>query len=195
MKKAFLSFAILAMILFSCTKPGPIGPTGPAGTNGKDGVAGTNGAAGANGTNGTNGINGNANVIGSNTVVSSNWTSLSDDGINFDYSITVTWASITQAIVDKGVVMVYLQNGSSWIALPLTISGTTSGKTYSGAFVFSINAGAVNIEFAGFNGNGSPGTTTLNGKTFRIVAISASAKTAYPYINWGNYEEVRELIK
>lgn len=191
MKKALFSFAILAMMfLSSCTKPevGPIGPAGTNGTNGKDGTAGTNG---------TNGINGNANVIGSNTVVLNNWITISDNGTYFIYNSTLLWASITQAIVDKGIVIVYMKDGSSWVALPITvsgISGTTGIFHYSITIGYEIKVGTVTLSCSGFDDLGSPGAAALNGDTFRIVAISASVAKAYPNMNWGNYEEVKTII-
>jgi hypothetical protein len=183
MKKTLLSFAILAMILFSCTKPGPIGPTGPAGTNGKDGAAGTNGtngAAGTNGTNGTNGVNGNANVIGTTTVAlnSGSWTA---SGSFFMATLTTT--AITQAIVDKGAVMVYEQSATFWRALPYT-SGVVSKF-----FIFTLNS--VSIVYQ--NTDGSQ-TTNPGNQTYRIVAISSSVAAANPNVNWGNYEEVMKIL-
>jgi hypothetical protein len=181
MKKAFLSFAILAMILLvSCTKPGPIGPTGPAGTNGTNGAAGTAGTAGTNGTNGTNGVNGNANVIGTNTVAlnSGNW---SASGSIFE--ATITAPAITQAIVDKGAVIVYEQFGSYWVALPYTV-----GKL-SVVYYFTLNT--VKIDYA-YNDNSQ--TPNPGNKTYRIVAISSSVAAANPNVDWKNYEEVIKLL-
>lgn len=174
MKKALFGFAILAMMfLSSCTKPevGPIGPAGTAGTNGKDGTAGTNG---------TNGINGNANVIGTNTVAlnSGSWTASG----NAFYAVFTTTA-ITQAIMDKGVVMVYEQSASLWRALPYT-SGIVSK-------FFSFTLNTVYLYYQ--NTDGSQ-TTNPGNQTYRIVAISASVAKAYPNMNWGNYEEVKTII-
>lgn len=182
MKKVLFSFAILAMMfLASCTKPGPIGP---------DGTAGINGTNGKDGTNGTAGTNGNANVIGSNTVITNNWVSIYDDGIYFTYQSTITWASITQAIVDKGIVIVYWQDGSAWIALPYTETGHTGSVTLG----YSISVGKVTLQCTGFFDSGSPGVTNANGDTFRIVAISASVAAAHPNVNWENYEEVKTIL-
>jgi hypothetical protein len=185
MKKAFLSFAILAMILFSCTKPevGPIGPIGPAGTNGKDGIAGTNGtngAAGTNGTNGTNGVNGNANVIGTATVAltSGSWTASSKA-----FYVILNVPAVTQAIVDKGVVLVYEQFGSSWVALPYT------GGIASRYFMFALNYVTIFYQ----NTDGSQ-TTNPGNLTYRVVAISSSVAAANPNVNWGNYEEVMKIL-
>src|SRR5450759_2038184 len=185
MKKAFLSFAILAMILFSCTKPevGPIGPQGTAGTNGTNGAAGTagtNGTNGAAGTNGTNGVNGNANVYGGNTVTtnSGSWTASGSA-----FLVTITSTAITQAIVDKGLVMVYEQSASYWRALPYT-SGIVSKFFY-----FTLNSVSVVYQ----NTDGSQ-TTNPGNQSYRIVAISSSVAAANPNVNWGNYEEVMKIL-
>jgi hypothetical protein len=163
MKKVFFSIAFLAMILLSsCTKPGPEGPVGKAGTNG------------------TNGTNGNANVIGTNTLAltSSSWTA---SGKFFYAGITAT--AITQAIVDKGVVMVYEQFGSSWTALPYTFG------ILSRSFDFTLNS--VRIYYQ--NTDNSQ-TTNPGNQTYRIVAISSSVAAANPNVNWGNYEEVMKIL-
>lgn len=181
MKKTFLSFAILAMILLvSCTKPGPIGPQGTAGTNGTNGKDGTAGTNGTNGTDGTNGINGNANVIGTNTVAlnSGSWTA---SGSYFVATFSTT--AITQAIVDKGAVMVYEQSASFWRALPYT-SGIVSKFFY-----FTLNSVSVVYQ----NTDGSQ-TTNPGNQTYRIVAISSSVAMANPNVNWGNYEEVKTIL-
>jgi hypothetical protein len=178
MKKAFLSFAILAMIfLSSCTKPeaGPVGPQGPAGTNG---------------TNGTNGINGNANVIGSNTIVINNWTAVSNNGTYFTFNSTITWTTITQAIVDRGTVVVYMQDGSSWLALPYTEAGQTGSLTLG----YRISVGVVTLICTGYSNTTIPTASSLNGDTFRVVAIPASVATANPNVNWENYEDVMKIL-
>lgn len=80
MKKSIILgvFALTALTFGDCTKA-------------KDGAPGAQGPEG------------NANVIGSNTVTASNWTL--NSGIM--YYATLTSSNITQAIVDKGVVLVY----------------------------------------------------------------------------------------
>jgi len=183
MKKAFLSFAILAMIfLVSCTKPGPEGPQGPAGTNGTNGAAGTNGINGTDGTNGTNGIDGNANVVGTSTVAlnSGSWSLTSGQF----YMATLTTTAITQDIVDKGVVIVYEQSATYWRALPYT-SGIVSKF-----FIFTLNE----VTVAWQNTDGSL-TANPGNQTYRVVAISASVAAANPNVNWGNYEEVMKILK
>lgn len=153
-------------MLTSCTKEGPAGPAG------KDG---------------------NANVISSNTVTLSNWISLYDDGTEFTYSSTVTWPTITQDIRDRGLVMAYMKNPSTqaWQALPYSYSG----DGYSDAINFDVNTGLVNITYDGYDLSGSPGASSMNGLiTIRLVAASASARTAHPDVDWTNYEEVNALL-
>lgn len=187
MKKTLFCFAILAMILLSsCSKPevgatGPQGATGPAGAQGNTGPAGPQGPAGTNGTNGTNGVNGNANVIGTNTVAlnSGNWTA---SGKFFYAGITTT--AITQAIVDKGVVMVYEQSGSYWYPLPFTAG------ILSKYFDFTLNTVYIFYQNTDISQTTNPGN-----QTYRIVAISSTVAEANPNVNWGNYEEVMKILK
>jgi hypothetical protein len=166
MKKIAPFVIVLALALSSCTKEGPAGPAGQ---------------------------DGNANVISSNTVTLSNWISLYDDGIDFTYSSTVTWSTITQDIRDRGMVMAYIKNPTTqaWQALPYSYSG----DGYSEAFNFDINTGLVNITYDGYDLSGSPGASSLNGYiTIRLVAVPASARTANPDVDWSNYQEVSALL-
>ncbi len=160
---------------------------------GPKGDKGDKGDAGVNGTNGTNGTNGNANVIASTTFTLNNWTSNFDDGINFNYSASASWAGITQAIVDKGVVVVYFDDGSGgWVALPYSYAEDTYSST---TINFSFSVGMVAVEYTGFDDSGSFGASALNGLlAIRIVAISASNREAYPNVNWSNYNEVKAVL-
>jgi hypothetical protein len=95
MKKTFFKTAVLiviTLISISCSNEGP---------------AGAAGAIGASGTNGTNGINGNANVVGLSpfSTTSSNWSS-SFGGAVWTANLPSA-SSITQSIVDKGIVNVF----------------------------------------------------------------------------------------
>ena len=79
--------------------------------------------------------------------------------------------------------MVYEQFGSYWVALPYTI-----GKL-SVVYYFTLNT--VKIDYV-YNDNSQ--TPNPGNKTYRIVAISASAMLAHPNINWTNYEEVKTIL-
>ena len=185
-----LVMGLLALTFFSsCAKQGEVGPTGPAGkdgingtnglngtngTDGQDGQDGTNGTNGTNGTDGVDGKDGNANVIGTNpfSVTSTNW--ISGGGGTY-YTATFTSSVITQAIVDKGVVMCYMQiSNGVWTPLPV------------GIFSFYFTTGTL-VVFSDDSAN--PGA-----RTFRMVAISASNLEKYPDLDLNNYEEVTKTL-
>ena len=167
------TFAIIVLMFTSCAKDGATGPAGPAGTNG------------------TNGTNGNANVTGSNTVTLNNWTSEYDDGIEFVFSKTITWSGITQAIVDKGAVMVYAGDVGEWVALPYA----ETGSDFSTTFVFVFTTGTVTIYAMGYDDSGSPSPSDFDGTVVRIVAIAASNRAANPDVNLNDYNAVKKAFK
>ena len=103
MKRNYLLIAITLMgILFSSCKgdPGPAGPQGPAGPTGPTGATGAPGATGATGT---------ANVI------YSNWTNVTMTNTGPFWEGLLNAPGITQTVLDRGVVNVYLRNENSQI--------------------------------------------------------------------------------
>jgi len=157
---------MLSLIFTGCSKKGDTGPAGPQGPAG---------------TNGTNGQDGNANVAGSNSVAVSNW---SYDNTTNAWTAQLQWPSITQAIVDKGSVQVFIGNGTAaWSALTYV-----DGNLYCG---YGFTVGYVNLFISTTDGSlaNNPGTLY-----FRIVAISASQKAAHPNTNWKNYDEVMSIV-
>jgi hypothetical protein len=174
MKSSMRTFAagiVATMMLFaSCAKDGK---TGPQGATGPQGPAGTNGT---NGVNGTNGTNGNANVISTNTVNVTSWTQFGTL-----WTATITAVGITQAVVDKGVVMVFLQYGNQWVSLP-DINGINSMS-----YDFSLGQ----VELLNANSDGTLPTipTNPNPTIFRLVIIPASV--IIKGVNMNNYHEVK----
>ena len=175
MKKTFLKTGlvlVVALLAISCSKDGETGPAGPAG---------------ANGTNGTNGIDGNANVYGSNTVqfAASNWTS-QFGGTWWTSSITNV-SSITQTIVDRGIVLVfrkYTDNGQTvWAPLPDVNTNINLSYEFGVGTIYLIvqSTNAVAIS--------NPSAITL-----RYVVISPSNKMANPNTDWNDYNQVKEAL-
>jgi len=177
MKKSILStITVIAVMLTSifvfdgCKKP-------------KDGINGKDGATGATG---------NANVTSSNTVTLNNWTEDFNDGVNYSFHSTVSWASITQAIKDKGVVMAYADDGAGgWIALPYTDAGD---DYYSMTVNFSFKVGSVDIIINGFDDITPYVASDWNGTVVRIVAIASSSRMAHPDVDLKNYNEVKKVF-
>ena len=171
MRKTFFKTGlvlVIALFAMSCSKDGADGATGPAG---------------ANGLNGTNGSNGNANVIGTNTFSAppSSWTASSGNTV---WSTTLVVPQITQAIVDRGIVSVFYQTGSIWMALPTS----NPQNHYFSNFGFVL--GAVGVYLVAESGyTVTPGTTI-----FRVVVISPSNKIANPKTNWNDYQQVKQAL-
>lgn len=110
-----LSLFILSItvIAVSCTKEGPEGPVGATGPQGPPGTPGTNGTTGATGATGPTGPIGIANVIYSAWLAAPTTTGV---GGWFDSSITtiglvsranLAAPSMSQAVLDQGMTMVY----------------------------------------------------------------------------------------
>jgi len=114
-KFRFLSLLVLAftIIIASCTKEGPEGPVGaqgpqgPPGSGGATGPTGLTGPQGPAGPTGPQGPPGTANVIYSVWFTPTAWTTpgLSQSTHSFDRSAP----GVTQAIIDNGVVLSYIQ--------------------------------------------------------------------------------------
>lgn len=178
MKKTILKtglFLFFALLATSCSKDGEAGPAGAAGANG------------INGTNGTNGINGNANVVGSApfSTAATNWGSAAGGA---QWTATLSGqTSITQSVVDRGIVSVfrrYTSNGNTeWSPLPDTNTNIN----------ISFNYGLGYITFFAQSTNGvaipNPGIIT-----FRYVVITPTNRMANPNTDWKNYKEVKRAL-
>ncbi len=166
MKKTIFKTAVVlltAIMTISCSKDGATGATGPAGANG------------------TNGTNGNANVIGTAdfTEVPTDWIT---DPSNTKY-VNLTLNSITQNIVDKGIVMVYKKSGSNYYALPRSLNGIEYN------FNFGLNFIQILLSYS------DSSSFTINSNIiFRVVVISPSNKATNPNTNWNDYEQVKEAL-
>lgn len=170
-KTIFKSVVILltAITTLSCSEDGAMGPAGPAGANG------------------TNGTNGNANVVGSTpfSTVSTNWGSLAGGAM---WTATLSGqTSITQNVVDKGIVSVfrkYTSNGNTeWSPLPDTNININISYNYGLGYItfFAQSTNGVAIP--------NPGIIT-----FRYVVITPSNKLANPNTNWKDYNQVRAAL-
>jgi len=145
MKKIYKTFISLACIillslpvLISCKKP-QMGP------------------AGSDGANGTNGVNGNANVISTNTINVSSWTS---NGAS--WSATLTVPEITQEIVNKGMVQVFVKYGNQWWNLPDMTNKNSTQYGFELGSVYILNS----------NNDGS-NPVNPGPKIFRVVVASS----------------------
>lgn len=140
-----LGFLLIAMLFNSCKK----GEQGPAG---KDG---------------------NANVYGSNefTAYSNNWIQKSGGANGTFYSLTVTSPLVTDAIVNKGVVLCFIKlSDKTWFPLPYD------------DYIYFFAPGGLGIIY---DYNINPGT-----QPFRIVTIASSELAKHPDTDLNDYNEV-----
>ncbi|RYD86833.1 MAG: collagen-like protein [Sphingobacteriales bacterium] len=196
-----LAVICLSSVLVKCKKgdDGPVGPAGPKGETGeagKNGTNGTNGATGATGAAGAAGATGTANVIYSDWITPPAYTKTTVFGTsNFMYEIAAS--KITQAILDKGTVLVYGKlegyNQAIWPAgqvsvLPIVISylvGTTSEiDTWSARS----SVGKITLVVTN-NNNVYAALSTLH--SFRYVIIPGGVHTT-SVVNFRNYAEVKK---
>lgn len=130
------------------------------------------------GPQGEAGKDGNANVVGTNTVTISNWTAAGNG-----WETTLSAPGITQTIVDKGIVQVFIQYDNQWWALP-DLNGINATQ-------YGFSVGTVHLLNADNDGLATPYPATM---TFRIVIIAPSQIAANPNTDWTDYEQVTEAL-
>ncbi len=201
-----LSFIALAItfLAVSCTKEGPEGPAGAQGPQGPTGATGATGGTGATGPQGPAGPTGPQGPAGSANVIYGAWATepanwgadtvvSSLGGVNAKRFIVST-ASLTQAILDQGVILCYIKSGvtsQNPVALPYTLYSSTAANTqrldYRAAvgkviyFLFFPNNAYVPIGVTNFN----------SGAQFRYILIpgGVSGRTAGAGIGGTKYTE------
>jgi len=162
--KLIFMFLVACIAIAGCAKDGDTGPQGPQGAPGQ---------------------NGNANVKSQTfTVVSADWVYTAPS-----YGVDIVDNDITQAIVDDGIVMVFMSNGSGgWTALPFTVYPS---NLYGSTFVpvHYLNGVTIWKTDSDLTQPVNPGT-----QTFKVIAVKAQFKLANPHINWLDYEQVQKVI-
>jgi len=98
-----------------------------------------------------------------------------------EYDLTINDSRITQDVVDNGTVYCYMttDNGASWVAIPMSISGVD--------IVYSYSLGRVDIGALG--GSSAPSATT-----WKVVVLKSKAYSNMN-IDWTNYNEVKSKLK
>jgi hypothetical protein len=126
------------------------------------------------------GNDGNANVV-SSTFSSSNWVYSAPS-----WSLTHFYSAITQEIIDKGAVLVYLKTGQAYSQLPITIYTSTN---YSTSIEVASFVGGVKLFWtdSDLTQPNNPGNLE-----FKIVVIAASGLAQNPNLDFTNYEEVAQ---
>lgn len=186
MKQLHLFFALLlaGSVFYGCE--GPEGPAGPQGAKGETGAIGPTGATGAQGATGT------ANVI------YSSWKDLrgSEKWSGFgDQTLWVNFAApeITDAVMDNGLVYVYLKYTASSSPIVISVPYAPEG------FIFHLYRGAVRLGRIWPNAlsNTVPKTysdaAVLGGFTeMRYIVVPGEKSARKPGLDYTDYESVKK---
>jgi hypothetical protein len=142
----------------------------------------TNCKKGDTGPAGADGTNGNANVK-SQTSTHLNWT-FNNATLAFETNISVP--AITQDIVDRGAVLVYVQDGGTSSQMPFASQINLTDVVFFD-FVYSVGNVKVMISNSDLDNSIVPQSTLR----FKIVAMSASARAAHPNLN--EYKDIQSV--
>jgi hypothetical protein len=115
------------------------------------------------------------------TSVVTNWI-----GSGSGYEAVVSVPFITADVNNSGLVMCYVQEGSTWIALPITLSA----GSWIEHFVFFTEVGLV--TFLVYDDDGA--TPAPGSRTVKIVAVSNTGLIQNPNVDYLNYEEVKSTF-
>ncbi len=122
---------------------GPRGETGVAGANGANGLPGATGATGPRGETGATGPQGPKGDPGTANVYYSDWITLNVTGSSGNYEATVITPKITQEILDKGVILMFVKNSGNIYPVPYAYA--TSISTLVSTIIPKISLGKIGI--------------------------------------------------
>jgi hypothetical protein len=137
---------------------------------------------GPKGDPGTPGGGGNAGITASDvfTVSTTQWQTTVDSSY---WKFSIFSGLITQEVLDKGVLKVFVQRGTFWWELPYT-----EGDLFTQC---GFELGQANLFFTDIHG-GLPDRPVTS--AYRVIAISAVARAKNPDVNWSNYSEISKLL-
>jgi hypothetical protein len=114
-------------------------------------------------------------------VTISNWV-----GDEFGYEGTIVGGSLIPELLADGVVMCYIKDEDSYIAMPLTFSY----GTYISHWAFKQNASSITIlNYDDDGATPNPGT-----QTFKIAVFSQAGLIAHPDVDIQDYESVKKAF-
>ncbi len=155
-------FGLAALLLLAACK-GDAGPTGPAGATGPAGPTGPGGPAGPTGT---------ANVIYSNwtSFTAANWVAATEFGkVLRRYDVTAT--GVTAAVVNNGVVLVYVRFVGQVNPAALPYSTYNITQAVHQALTYRFLVGTINVLFFNLDNNNDPATFGGAGNDYRYIII------------------------
>ena len=183
----FLASLVLITFIFTQCQKGDVGPAGPAGPTGPAGAAGTPGSTGPKGDTGT------ANVIYSPWLdVTYTVETDPNTGDTLDFVAHITANKLTQAILDKGEMKVYMNWGTQANAdvAPLPILDPFfTGVVINPEFL---------VQKIDLYSNFNASTITNAGQKYlqyRYILIpgSVAGRLAQP-VDWNNYSKVQAYL-
>ncbi len=181
-KNVYLTgFGLLSMLLIGLNAcKGPQGDVGPQGTTGASGAQGAVGPQGAQGT---------ANLIVSSwtTVAAADWKS-DNNPLYFYYGVDDK--NITQAILDKGVIMVYYRNPAQKTVV-LSLPSVTDKVSIGYFFRVDQGKGSINFDLSYFQPRNVPINFDLE---FRWIIIPANSGGRVRAIDWADYDDVKSEL-
>jgi hypothetical protein len=154
--RLFSAAAVTLITLNACVK-GDTGPEGPQGPAGPQGTSGVEGPAG----------NGNVKGFGPFVIQKTAWTAPPD---SMKWITSITLAAVTQDIVDRGAVQVYIKDAAGlWWQLPYS---------YQDEYMLcGMEPGKVNLMASNSHGTYPPRPETA---TYRVVVLTADGKVVSP---------------
>lgn len=220
MKKVhYLLTLIAAILLAACTKDGAVGPTGPAGAQGPAGTAGNTGATGATGPAGAAGPTGPTGATGAQGATNafySAWITPATNTSGFDSINPISWYTwnipapeITQAVIDKGLVIAYGTNFDKFVT---KIGGTTTdwppGKitgfpvsmtftiqdfgTFTDRWSVVFQPGNIQLQIIAFTGFLDPGIDVGNTVSVKYTVVPGNTHSTGSLNK--NYNQVKQVI-
>jgi Collagen triple helix repeat (20 copies) len=175
--RIFAMLLITSILIFMDGCKAEKGEVGPAGATGATGAAGATGATGAAGATGAKGDPGTANVF------YSDWINVTFTGSGGSWIAVLTAPKITQDILDKGVVLMFIKIGGTVYSVPYAYA--TSTGTIVGTILPGLTLGKITL-YGSYNYSNPfryvivPGGITIGGG--RIAALKSMT-----------YQEVKEL--
>jgi hypothetical protein len=219
MKKNHYLFAfIVAILLASCVKDGAVGPAGPAGGQGAAGSPGNTGPTGATGPAGPagpTGPTGSTGAQGATNAFYSAWITPATNTAGYDAINPISWYTwnipapeITQAVIDKGLVIAYGTNFDKFVT---KIGGTTdwpAGKvtgfpvsmtftiqdfgTFTDRWSVVFQPGNIQLQIIAFTGFLDPGINVGNTVSVKYTIVPGTAHTTGSLNK--NYSPVKQVI-
>lgn len=161
--KKLVYAAVSLLMITGCAKDGETGPAGPAGANGAANVKTITWTAGP-----------------------SSWTTIGTPG-NSDHSKShiKTWIDLSQDVIDNGLVITYLSDGSSISPIPISVP-ITGGTTVNFTPYYSVGQIEILVQLSNFQ---TPNTSTSI-LEWRTVIVPPIERIKHPEINWNDYNQV-----